>query len=111
MTADALRPAEAESDATEPIMRAEGIEAVQRLREAREGIAEPPELGHSAPTAPACPLVGNGTTCTIRAVSPVTSGRSCLQRKAQRHPDRATNPRMGHGEARGCRGCLTGTAP
>ncbi len=31
-------------DATEPIMRAEGIEAVQRLREARDGIAEPPEL-------------------------------------------------------------------
>jgi pimeloyl-ACP methyl ester carboxylesterase len=31
-------------DATEPIMRAEGIEAVQRLREARNGIAEPPEL-------------------------------------------------------------------
>lgn len=31
-------------DATEPIMRAEGIEAVQRLRETRDGIAEPPEL-------------------------------------------------------------------
>ncbi len=31
-------------DATEPIMRAEGIAAVQRLREARDGIAEPPEL-------------------------------------------------------------------
>jgi len=31
-------------DATEPILRAEGIEAVQRLREARDGIAEPPEL-------------------------------------------------------------------
>lgn len=32
-------------DATEPIMRTEGIEAVQRLREARDGVAEPPELG------------------------------------------------------------------
>jgi pimeloyl-ACP methyl ester carboxylesterase len=31
-------------DATEPIMRAEGIEAVQRLREARDGVVEPPEL-------------------------------------------------------------------
>ncbi len=31
-------------DATEPVMRTEGIEAVQRLREARDGIAEPPEL-------------------------------------------------------------------
>lgn len=31
-------------DATEPVMRAEGIEAVQQLREARDGIAEPPEL-------------------------------------------------------------------
>jgi pimeloyl-ACP methyl ester carboxylesterase len=31
-------------DATEPIMRAEGIETVQRLLEARDGIAEPPEL-------------------------------------------------------------------
>lgn len=29
---------------TEPVMRAEGIEAVQRLREARDGIVEPPEL-------------------------------------------------------------------
>jgi pimeloyl-ACP methyl ester carboxylesterase len=28
----------------EPIMRTEGIEAVQRLREARDGIVEPPEL-------------------------------------------------------------------
>lgn len=31
-------------EAAEPVMRAEGIEAVQRLLEAREGIAEPPEL-------------------------------------------------------------------
>ncbi|MDQ2788166.1 MAG: alpha/beta hydrolase [Pseudonocardiales bacterium] len=31
-------------DATEPVMRAEGIETVQRLLEARDGIAEPPEL-------------------------------------------------------------------
>ncbi|MGH3993593.1 MAG: alpha/beta fold hydrolase, partial [Pseudonocardiaceae bacterium] len=31
-------------DATEPIMRTEGIEAVQRLREARDGMVEPPEL-------------------------------------------------------------------
>ncbi|MGH3708995.1 MAG: alpha/beta fold hydrolase [Pseudonocardiaceae bacterium] len=31
-------------DATEPIMRAEGIEVVERLREARDGIVEPPEL-------------------------------------------------------------------
>lgn len=31
-------------DATEPIMRTEGIEAVQRLQEARDGITEPPEL-------------------------------------------------------------------
>lgn len=31
-------------DATEPVMRAEGIEVVQRLLEARDGIAEPPEL-------------------------------------------------------------------
>jgi pimeloyl-ACP methyl ester carboxylesterase len=31
-------------DATEPVMRAEGIETVQRLQEARDGVAEPPEL-------------------------------------------------------------------
>jgi pimeloyl-ACP methyl ester carboxylesterase len=31
-------------DATEPVLRTEGIEAVQRLIEARDGIAEPPEL-------------------------------------------------------------------
>jgi pimeloyl-ACP methyl ester carboxylesterase len=31
-------------DATEPVLRTQGIEAVQRLREARDGIAEPPEL-------------------------------------------------------------------
>ncbi len=31
-------------DATEPIMRAEGIETVQRLLDARNGIIEPPEL-------------------------------------------------------------------
>ncbi|MGH3781819.1 MAG: alpha/beta fold hydrolase [Pseudonocardiaceae bacterium] len=31
-------------DATEPVLRAEGIETVQRLLEARDGIAEPPEL-------------------------------------------------------------------
>lgn len=31
-------------DATEPVLRSEGIEAVQRLIEARDGIAEPPEL-------------------------------------------------------------------
>jgi pimeloyl-ACP methyl ester carboxylesterase len=31
-------------DATEPVMRAHGVEAVQRLLEARDGIAEPPEL-------------------------------------------------------------------
>lgn len=31
-------------DATEPVMRTEGIETVQRLLEARDGIAEPPEL-------------------------------------------------------------------
>jgi pimeloyl-ACP methyl ester carboxylesterase len=31
-------------DATEPVMRSEGIETVQRLLEARNGIAEPPEL-------------------------------------------------------------------
>jgi pimeloyl-ACP methyl ester carboxylesterase len=31
-------------DVTEPVLRAEGIEAVQRLREARDGIVEPPEL-------------------------------------------------------------------
>jgi pimeloyl-ACP methyl ester carboxylesterase len=31
-------------DATEPVLRAEGIEVVQRLLEARDGIAEPPEL-------------------------------------------------------------------
>ncbi len=31
-------------DATEPVMRAQGIETVQRLLEARDGIAEPPEL-------------------------------------------------------------------
>lgn len=31
-------------DATEPVMRAEGIETVQRLLEARDGVAEPPEL-------------------------------------------------------------------
>ncbi len=31
-------------DATEPVMRAEGIETVQRLLEARDGIVEPPEL-------------------------------------------------------------------
>ncbi|HWR46343.1 MAG TPA: alpha/beta hydrolase [Pseudonocardiaceae bacterium] len=31
-------------DATEPVMRARGIEAVQRLRQARDGIVEPPEL-------------------------------------------------------------------
>lgn len=31
-------------DATEPIMRTEGIETVQRLLEVRDGIAEPPEL-------------------------------------------------------------------
>ena len=31
-------------DATEPVLRAEGLEAVQRLRETREGIVEPPEL-------------------------------------------------------------------
>jgi len=31
-------------DATEPVMRAEGIEAVQRLREAHDGTVEPPEL-------------------------------------------------------------------
>jgi pimeloyl-ACP methyl ester carboxylesterase len=31
-------------DATEPVLRTQGIEAVQRLREAREGIVEPPEL-------------------------------------------------------------------
>lgn len=31
-------------DATEPVLRAEGIEVVQRLLETRDGIAEPPEL-------------------------------------------------------------------
>lgn len=31
-------------DATEPVLRAEGIEVVQRLLEIRDGIAEPPEL-------------------------------------------------------------------
>lgn len=31
-------------DATEPVMRAEGVEAVQRLLEARNGIIKPPEL-------------------------------------------------------------------
>ncbi|MFN2494920.1 MAG: alpha/beta fold hydrolase [Pseudonocardiaceae bacterium] len=31
-------------EATEPVLRVEGIEAVQRLREARDGIVEPPEL-------------------------------------------------------------------
>lgn len=31
-------------DATEPVLRAQGIEAVQRLREARDGVVEPPEL-------------------------------------------------------------------
>jgi pimeloyl-ACP methyl ester carboxylesterase len=31
-------------DATEPVMRAKGIEAVQRVQQARDGIVEPPEL-------------------------------------------------------------------
>jgi pimeloyl-ACP methyl ester carboxylesterase len=31
-------------DATEPVLRTEGIETVQRLLEARDGIAKPPEL-------------------------------------------------------------------
>ena len=31
-------------DATEPVMRTKGIETVQRLLEARDGVAEPPEL-------------------------------------------------------------------
>lgn len=31
-------------DATEPVLRAEGIEVVQRLREARDGTVAPPEL-------------------------------------------------------------------
>ena len=31
-------------EATEPILRTEGIKAVQRLREARDGIVQPPEL-------------------------------------------------------------------
>ncbi|HEU0089787.1 MAG TPA: alpha/beta hydrolase [Pseudonocardiaceae bacterium] len=31
-------------DATEPVLRAEGIAAVQQLREARDGVVEPPEL-------------------------------------------------------------------
>lgn len=31
-------------DVTEPVMRARGIEAVQRLQQARDGIVEPPEL-------------------------------------------------------------------
>lgn len=31
-------------DATEPVMRTDGIEAVQRIREARDGIVDPPEL-------------------------------------------------------------------
>ncbi|HEX2300028.1 MAG TPA: alpha/beta hydrolase [Pseudonocardiaceae bacterium] len=31
-------------EAAEPILRTEGIEAVQRLREARDGIVQPPEL-------------------------------------------------------------------
>ncbi|MGH4024006.1 MAG: alpha/beta fold hydrolase [Pseudonocardiaceae bacterium] len=31
-------------EATEPILRTEGIEAVQRFREARDGIVQPPEL-------------------------------------------------------------------
>ncbi|MGH4014105.1 MAG: alpha/beta fold hydrolase [Pseudonocardiaceae bacterium] len=42
----ALPPGERRAllDATEPIMRTAGIEAVQRLREARDGMVEPPEL-------------------------------------------------------------------
>jgi len=31
-------------DVTEPVLRTEGLEAVQRIREAREGLVEPPEL-------------------------------------------------------------------
>ena len=31
-------------DATEPVLRTKGVEAVQRLRETRDGIVEPPEL-------------------------------------------------------------------
>ncbi|MGH3904104.1 MAG: alpha/beta fold hydrolase [Pseudonocardiaceae bacterium] len=37
-------PRRALLDATEPIMRTQGIAAVQRLREARDGMVEPPEL-------------------------------------------------------------------